>query len=122
MKNKKLLIGGVLVAGALAFMFRDKIFGGTSTTANQLPPGANTDTGAAQIVNGSPYEGQVIRNLSISEGWFKVINGQKVVFRSQTGWQAAGAIPVQDISAEEYNSIPDNKRQYINDYGQVTNW
>ncbi|QEE49632.1 hypothetical protein FUA48_08560 [Flavobacterium alkalisoli] len=122
MKNKKLLIGGLLVAGAVAFMFRDKIFGGTTTTANQLPAGANTDTGAAQIVNGSPYEGQVIRNLSFDQGWYKVINGQKVVFLSPIGWQAAGAIPVQDVSAEEFKAIPSNTRQYINDYGQVTNW
>lgn len=122
MKNKKLLIGGVLVAGAIAFMFRDKIFGTSSTTGNQLPPGANTDTGAAQVVNGSPYEGQVIRNLSFDQGWYKVINGQKVVFLSPIGWQAAGAIPVQDISAEEFKAIPSNTRQYINDYGQVINW
>lgn len=122
MKNKKLLIGGLLLAAGAAYMFRDKLFGGSTTTTNQLPPGANTDTGAAQVITGSPYEGQVIRNLSLDQGWFKVIDGKMVVFLSPAAWKAAGGLPVQDISAEDFKAIPANTRQYINDFGQVVNW
>ena len=125
--NRKVLIGGgILAAGLVLILFKDKLFGTTQVatgSGNSYTGGSNSDTGAAQVITGSPYEGMVITAPG-EQGWYRVINGQRVVYLSPSAYtndQKRMGDLVQ-ITMDELNSIPANTRQYINDSGQLSNW
>ncbi|MXN90140.1 hypothetical protein GR160_02790 [Flavobacterium sp. Sd200] len=94
MDKKKKIILGVAVLGAAAFIFKDKLFPSSSTTAGKSG-GSN-----------SPYEGMIIQEEG-SQGWGKVFNGEYIPYWTDTAWQAdTGGILPTVISAAEFAKIP----------------
>ncbi|MEE1897073.1 hypothetical protein V1389_01920 [Flavobacterium rakeshii] len=124
--NKKVLIGGtILAAGVALILFKDKLFGTNQVSTgsgNSYAGGSNSDTGAAQLITGSPYEDMVVRSPGNDNGWYRVVNGQRVVYLSDKGYNADGSRPIVDLPIDELKQIPANTQQYINDSGQITRW
>lgn len=125
--NRKVLIGGgILAAGLVLVLFKDKLFGTTQIatgSGNSYFGGSNSNTGAAQVITGSPYEGMVVTAPG-EQGWYRVIDGKRVVYQSIDGYnsdkQRMGTL-VQLTNAE-FNSIPANTRQYISHSGVLSFW
>ena len=122
--NRKVLIGGgILAAGLVLVLFKDKLFGTTQVatgSGNSYTGGSNSDTGAAQVINGSPYEGMVVTAPG-QQGWYRVINGRRVVYQSYDAYtndkQRMGDL-VQ-LTEAEFKSIPNDPQRYISSYGEL---
>ena len=100
--NKKVLFGIALLAVG-AYMYKDQLFGGSTTKTGNTPllPGGGS---------GHPYEGMVLSSSSPNEygGWDKIINGKRVVYQSTVAWQKDGSIPLTIVSTAELLAIPDS--------------
>jgi len=96
--NKKVLFGIALLAVG-AYMYKDQLFGGSAAkTGNALPPGGGSGS----------YEGMVLSSTNPAEdpGWYKVVNGKRVVYQSVAAWQKDGSIPLTNVTTAELHAIP----------------
>jgi len=128
--NKKIILGVVLLGAGAAYMFKDKLFGNNAASlpssgnkgGNTNNGGANTDTGMPQVITGNPYEGMVVRSPGNDEGWYRVLNGKRVVYQSIDGYTNDGSRVIVDLPLNEFNQIPKDTLQYIASSGKLTRW
>ncbi|WP_330442026.1 hypothetical protein [Flavobacterium sp. C4GT6] len=131
--NKKMILGVTLLTGAALLTFKDKIFGDSSTqnTPGNISTGGNTNTGGNTGSTGNTngnnnaiaakYEGGVVRTPN-DAGWYRVINGKRVVYQSIEGYYADGSRQTYDLPQSEFDQIPSNTLEYINSSGKLVRW
>jgi hypothetical protein len=92
MDKKKKIILGVVALGVVGYLFKDKLFPASTTTA-------------AGAKSGSPYEGMVIQEQGAT-GWGKVVNGEWLAYWTDTAWWNDGAVPPTILTAADFAKIP----------------
>jgi len=103
METKKKVILGVLVLGAAAFIFKDKLFPGTTGTTTKSGSGGSN----------SPYEGKVIQRQG-DPGWGRVVDGELVYYPTDTSWWADGHEQPIVLTPAEFANLPiSSTRSYL---------
>lgn len=117
--NKKMILGVVLLAGAGAFMFKDKLFGssaaGNSNTNSNYIPGDST--GNSTGGSNSPYPDGTVLRAEGEPGWYKIINGKRVVYTSFDAYKIDGSPVVTDVSLAALQAVPLNTVGWITESG-----
>lgn len=115
--NKKLILGIALATAGAAFYFKDKLFPGASSTGTTNTAGGST-TGTVSSGSQHKYEGMVVVAEG-NPGWYKIINGKRVVYQEHQAYLSDGSPKLLQISLSELNSIPMDMTRYISVQGFV---